>query len=186
MKNKKLIFLPIALFAIVLLNILASFFFFRIDLTSEKRFSLSDNTKKMMKSLDKPVNVIIYLDGDLNPGFLKLRKSTEELLQACRRYYEATNRRISFEYAMIDGVNDSEAAARLLLSRLKGLPAHMNLIPLNHVEESPLKPSSRKAVQRFQQILEQGGVPATVRRTLGGDIDASCGQLRRKYSKGQC
>ena len=81
MKNKKLIFLPIALFAIVLLNILASFFFFRIDLTSEKRFSLSDNTKKMMKSLDKPVNVIIYLDGDLNPGFLKLRKSTEELLQ---------------------------------------------------------------------------------------------------------
>ena len=81
MKNKKLIFLPIAVFAIVLLNILASFFFFRIDLTSEKRFSLSDNTKKMMKSLDKPVNVIIYLDGDLNPGFLKLRKSTEELLQ---------------------------------------------------------------------------------------------------------
>ena len=77
MKNKKLIFLPIALFAIVLLNILASFFFFRIDLTSEKRFSLSDNTKKMMKSLDKPVNAIIYLDGDLNPGFLKLRKSTE-------------------------------------------------------------------------------------------------------------
>ena len=108
---------------------------------------------------------------------------SEELLQACRRYYDATNRRISFEYAMIDGVNDSEAAARLLLSRLKGLPAHMNLIPLNHVEESPLKPSSRKAVQRFQQILEQGGVPATVRRTLGGDIDASCGQLRRKYSK---
>ena len=108
---------------------------------------------------------------------------SEELLQACRRYYAATNRRISFEYAMIDGVNDTEAAARLLLKRLKGLPAHMNLIPLNHVEESPLKPSTRKAVLRFQQILEEGGVPATVRRTLGGDIDASCGQLRRKYTK---
>ena len=108
---------------------------------------------------------------------------SEELLEACRRYYAATNRRISFEYAMIDGVNDTEAAARLLLKRLKGLPAHMNLIPLNHVEESPLKPSSRKAVMRFQQILEEGGVPATVRRTLGGDIDASCGQLRRKYTK---
>ena len=108
---------------------------------------------------------------------------TEELLEACRRYYKATNRRISFEYAMIDGVNDTEAAARLLLKRLKGLPAHMNLIPLNHVEESPLKPSTRKAVQRFQQILEEGGVPATVRRTLGGDIDASCGQLRRKYTR---
>ena len=108
---------------------------------------------------------------------------TEELLEACRRYYKATNRRISFEYAMIDDVNDTEAAARLLLKRLKGLPAHMNLIPLNHVEESPLKPSTRKAVQRFQQILEEGGVPATVRRTLGGDIDASCGQLRRKYTR---
>ena len=110
---------------------------------------------------------------------------TEELLDACRGYYEKTGRRISFEYAMIDGVNDTEADARLLLKRLKGLPAHMNLIPLNHVEESPLKPSSRKAVMRFQQILEDGGVPATVRRTLGGDIDASCGQLRRKYTKQQ-
>ena len=109
--------------------------------------------------------------------------NTEELLQACRDYYEETGRRISFEYAMINGVNDTEADARLLLKRLKGLPAHMNLIPLNHVEESPLKPSTRAAVMRFQQILEEGGVPATVRRTLGGDIDASCGQLRRKYNK---
>ena len=108
---------------------------------------------------------------------------TDVLLDACRRYYEATNRRISFEYAMIDGVNDTEACAKLLLKKLKGLPAHMNLIPLNHVEESPLKPSSRSAVMTFQKILEDGGVPATVRRTLGGDIDASCGQLRRKYTK---
>ncbi len=106
---------------------------------------------------------------------------TQELLDACRRYYGATSRRISFEYAMIDGVNDTEEAARELLKRLKGLPAHFNLIPLNHVEESPLKPSSKKAVARFQQILEEGGVTATVRRTLGGDIDASCGQLRRKH-----
>ncbi len=111
--------------------------------------------------------------------------ASEELLEACRDYYRITGRRISFEYAMIDGVNDSEADARLLLKRLKGLPAHMNLIPLNHVEESPLKPSSRGAVQRFQKILEDGGVPATVRRTLGGDIDASCGQLRRKYNREQ-
>ena len=108
---------------------------------------------------------------------------SEELLNACRRYYAETSRRISFEYAMIDGVNDSEADAKELLCRLKGLPAHFNLIPLNHVEESPLKPSSRAAVARFQKILEEGGIPATVRRTLGGDIDASCGQLRRKYNK---
>jgi len=110
---------------------------------------------------------------------------TEELLAACRRYFEATSRRIHFEYAMIDGVNDREEDARELLRRLKGLPAHFNLIPLNHVEESPLKPSSKGAVARFQKILEDGGVTATVRRTLGGDIDASCGQLRRKYTKQQ-
>ena len=108
----------------------------------------------------------------------------DQLLAACRRYYAATSRRIHFEYAMIDGVNDSEDNAKELLQRLKGLPAHVNMIPLNHVEESPLKPSSRTAVARFQKILEAGGVTATVRRTLGGDIDASCGQLRRKYTKG--
>ena len=105
------------------------------------------------------------------------------LLSACRRYYEATSRRIHFEYAMIDGVNDREKDAKELLRRLKGLPAHFNLIPLNHVEESPLKPSSKAAVAKFQKILEDGGITATVRRTLGGDIDASCGQLRRKYTK---
>ena len=109
----------------------------------------------------------------------------EVLLAACLRYFEATSRRIHFEYAMIDGVNDREEDAKELLRRLKGLPAHFNLIPLNHVEESPLKPSSKAAVARFQKILEDGGITATVRRTLGGDIDASCGQLRRKYTKQQ-
>ena len=109
----------------------------------------------------------------------------DELLDACRRYYAATSRRIHFEYAMIDGVNDSEENAKELLRRLKGLPAHINMIPLNHVEESPLKPSSKAAIARFQKILEDGGVTATIRRTLGGDIDASCGQLRRKHINGK-
>ena len=109
----------------------------------------------------------------------------DQLLAACRRYYEATSRRIHFEYAMIHGVNDSEADARELLQRMKGLPAHFNLIPLNHVEESPLKPSTKAAVAKFQKTLEDGGITATVRRTLGGDIDASCGQLRRKYTRGK-
>ncbi len=107
----------------------------------------------------------------------------EDLLEACRRYYAATSRRIHFEYAMIDGVNDRDEDAREILSRMKGLPAHFNLIPLNHVEESPLKPSSKTQVARFQKLLEAGGITATVRRTLGGDIDASCGQLRRKHIK---
>ena len=110
---------------------------------------------------------------------------SEELLQACRRYYDSTSRRISFEYAMIHGVNDSVADAKELIRRMKGLPAHFNLIPLNHVEESPLKPSTREAVAAFQKTLEEGGITATVRRTLGGDIDASCGQLRRKYTQGK-
>jgi len=102
----------------------------------------------------------------------------EKLMDTCRRYFQTTGRRISYEYAMIDGVNDSDAQADLLAKLLKGQPGHVNLIPLNEVEESPLKPSKR--VSAFQKRLESHGVTATVRRKLGGDIDASCGQLRRK------
>ena len=105
----------------------------------------------------------------------------KKLMDTCRRYFETTGRRISYEYAMIDGVNDSDAQADLLASLLKGTPGHVNLIPLNHVEESPLKPSRRVAA--FQKRLESHGVTVTVRRRLGGDIDASCGQLRRKAMK---
>ena len=138
------------------------------------------------KKLQLTLSVSLHAPNDeIRNTIMPVNKAypTEELIGACRRYYEATSRRISFEYAMIDGINDTEAAARELLRRMKGLPAHFNLIPLNHVEESPLKPSTRAAVARFQKILEDGGIPATVRRTLGGDIDASCGQLRRKYTK---
>ena len=106
-----------------------------------------------------------------------------ELLSACRDYYATTGRRISFEYAMIRGVNDTPEMAGHLIRLLHGLAAHVNLIPLNHVEESPLQPSTRAAVAAFQAQLEHAGIPATVRRTLGGDIDASCGQLRRKHEK---
>ena len=106
----------------------------------------------------------------------------EKLMETCRRYFEKTGRRISYEYAMIDGVNDADWQADLLAKRLRGAPAHVNLIPLNEVEESPLKPSRRVAA--FQKRLEGHGVTVTVRRKLGGDIDASCGQLRRKAMKG--
>ena len=138
------------------------------------------------KKLQLTLSVSLHAPNDeIRNTIMPVNKAypVEELLAACRRYYAATNRRISFEYAMIDGVNDTPAAAKELISRLKGLPAHMNLIPLNHVEESPLKPSSRQAVMKFQKTLEDAGIPATVRRSLGGDIDASCGQLRRKYTK---
>ena len=102
----------------------------------------------------------------------------EKLFEACHRYFQKTGRRISFEYAMIDGVNDHDWQADLIARKLHGMPGHVNLIPLNDVVESPLKPSRRVAA--FQRRLESHGITATVRRSLGGDIDASCGQLRRK------
>ena len=146
----------------------------KIDELAKKKLQIS-----LAISLHGPNNEIRSRVMPVNKAY-----PIEELLNACRRYFDATGRRIHFEYAMIDGVNDSADHAKELLRRLKGLPAHFNLIPLNHVEESPLKPSTRAAVAAFQKTLEDGGITATVRRTLGGDIDASCGQLRRKYTKG--
>ena len=112
----------------------------------------------------------------------------EELFAACHDYFKKTGRRISFEYAMIDGVNDHDWQADLIVKKLRGMPGHVNLIPLNEVAESPFRPSRRVAA--FQKRLESQGVTATVRRSLGGDIDASCGQLRRKAmleeQKGEC
>ena len=145
----------------------------KIDALAEKKLQLS-----LAISLHGPNDTIRGRIMPVNKAY-----PIDVLLEACRRYYAATSRRIHFEYAMIDGVNDSEENAKELLRRLKGLPSHVNMIPLNHVEESPFKPSSKQAVARFQKILEDGGVTATVRRTLGGDIDASCGQLRRKHAQ---
>ena len=145
----------------------------KIDELAQKKLQLT-----LSISLHAPNNEIRNRIMPVNKAY-----PIEQLLDACRRYYQATSRRISFEYAMIRGVNDSPENARELLERMKGLPAHFNLIPLNHVEESPLQPSTRASVAAFQKILEDGGIPTTVRRTLGGDIDASCGQLRRKYTQ---
>ena len=145
----------------------------KIDALAAKKLQIS-----LAISLHGPNNEIRSKIMPVNRAY-----PMEDLLEACRRYFAATGRRIHFEYAMIDGVNDREDDAKEILRRMKGLPAHFNLIPLNHVEESPLKPSNKAAVAKFQKILEDGGITATVRRTLGGDIDASCGQLRRKYHK---
>ena len=109
------------------------------------------------------------------------RWPVDTLLSACRDYFAKTGRRISFEYTMISGVSDSPEQAQLLATKLAGMGAHVNMIPLNNVTESGLHTSSRQAIRRFQTILEENGVTATLRRTLGSDIDASCGQLRRKY-----
>jgi 23S rRNA (adenine2503-C2)-methyltransferase len=103
----------------------------------------------------------------------------DELLESCKKYSAVTSRRISYEYAMINGVNDSEESALLLAKRLKGTLAHVNLIPVNSVTETGFKKSSSETIKRFCEILEKNGVATTVRRKLGSDINASCGQLRR-------
>ena len=107
----------------------------------------------------------------------------EELMPACRRYFKTTGRRISFEYAMIRGVTDTKECARQLIQMLKGFNCHVNLIPLNHVEGSPLVPSTKENLRWFQNELNRNGLNATVRRSLGGDISASCGQLRRQRNE---
>ena len=109
--------------------------------------------------------------------------SIEELMKACRYYTDKTSRRISFEYAMIKGVNDSESCAKELAKRLKGMLCHINLIPVNNVRENAYLKSDNKSMKAFIDILEKNGLTVTVRRTLGSDIDASCGQLRAKKIK---
>ena len=106
----------------------------------------------------------------------------EDLFAACHRYFQATGRRISFEYAMIDGVNDTPEHARLLAKHARRVCAHVNLIPLNHVEERAFRPSTPEHLKAFIRILERAGVNVTVRRKLGSDVDASCGQLRKKVA----
>lgn len=104
----------------------------------------------------------------------------ERLLSSCQHYFDITGRRISYEYTMINGVSDRPFQAEHLAKLLRGRPAHVNLILLNHVVESPLRPSQKKNILIFQNILKKHGISATVRRKLGPDIDASCGQLRRR------
>ncbi len=107
----------------------------------------------------------------------------ESLLEACRIYIEKTRRRISFEYTLIHGVNDFDFCAKQLAEMLQGMLCHVNLIPVNPVEENGLKRSNGATIRKFQFILQQHHINATVRRELGSDISASCGQLRRKHMK---
>ena len=105
----------------------------------------------------------------------------EELLDSAKTYFKKTGRRVVFEYAMIKGVNDSTQCADRLAHILKGLSSHVNLIPLNYVKERNLKGIKREEVYKFCEYLNKLGVSATVRRTMGNDIEGACGQLRRKY-----
>ena len=105
----------------------------------------------------------------------------EEVVEACRYFYEKTGRRVSFEYSLVAGENDREEEAKELCRLLKGFPCHVNLIPVNPIKERSFHPAERKDVIRFQKILEKSGIHATIRREMGRDIDGACGQLRQNY-----
>lgn len=150
---------------------------------------ISLSTCGLVEQIDKLAQLRLQLtlsvslhapDDETRSRLMPVNRSVgvERLFACCKRYFETTGRRISYEYSMIDGVNDYDWQADLLAKQLKGTPGHVNLIPLNEVAESPFKPSRR--IREFQRRLEEQGITVTVRRRLGGDIDASCGQLRRK------
>ena len=105
----------------------------------------------------------------------------ERLLAVCKEYFRITSRRISFEYTMIEDNTDKISQAEELAKLLSGFPCHVNLIPLNKISEGELSPSSPDSILRFKSILEKRGIAVTVRRSLGSDIDAACGQLRQNY-----
>ncbi|MBR3878507.1 MAG: 23S rRNA (adenine(2503)-C(2))-methyltransferase RlmN [Clostridia bacterium] len=149
-----------------------------------------------LSKLDLPITLSISLhapDDDTRSAIMPVNNAwgVGELLDACREYYKVTGRRMSFEYTLISGKNDSpDSAVHLanvlnskLRSRSETMPIHVNLIPVNEVEESGFKSSGRDSVRRFAAELEKRGIRATVRRTLGSDINASCGQLRREESQ---
>ena len=147
----------------------------KIDLLAEKKLQLT-----LSVSLHAP-------DDETRSSIMPVNDAypVERLMQACRYYFDTTGRRISYEYMMARDKTDRPWQAEKLAKLLRGRPGHVNLIPLNEVEESPLSPSKPETVRRFQQALEKRGVTATVRRRLGPDIDAACGQLRRREMKEQ-
>lgn len=145
-----------------------------IDKLAEKKLQLT-----LSVSLHAPENIMRSSMMPVNNAY-----PVEQLIAACRRYQQTTGRRISFEYSMVRGVNDSDQTAAMLAKLIRGMGAHVNLIPINPVDGSPYSASDDANVRRFQQRLMDLGVNATVRRRLGQDISAACGQLRREDSKG--
>ncbi len=143
---------------------------------------------KELKNYNLPITLSISLHAPsdaIRSGMMKINKKwgVDELLAACREYQAVTTRRISFEYALIEDVNDSDECADLLSHKLRGIMCHVNLIPANPVKENSFKKPDMNRIIHFKERLIKNGINATVRRTLGADIDASCGQLRRKVKE---
>ena len=147
----------------------------KIDQLAEKKLQLT-----LSVSLHAPNN-------EIRSGMMPVNDAypVEQLMQAARRYQDTTGRRVSFEYSMVRGVNDSDACAKQLANLIRGMGAHVNLIPINPVDGSPYSATDAANVRRFQQKLESLGVNATVRRRLGSEISAACGQLRRDEMNGK-
>ena len=144
------------------------------------RVANADGSIEVSVSLHAPNN-------DIRSGMMPVNDAypVEVLMQAVRRYQDTTGRRVSFEYSMVRGVNDSDACAKQLADLIRGMGAHVNLIPINPVDGSPYSATDAANVRRFQQKLESLGVNATVRRRLGSEISAACGQLRRDEMNGK-
>jgi len=143
-----------------------------------------------LKEYNLPITLSISLHApfyEIRSNMMRVNKkwNISELLRACKDYQQVTTRRISFEYALIDGVNDTPECAVQLAKILKGIMCHVNLIPANPVKENSFKKPDKNKILSFKRQLEALGVNATVRRTLGADIDASCGQLRRAIKEGK-
>ena len=145
---------------------------------------LTEKTDKLAQyQLQLTLSVSLHApDDETRSKIMPVNRSVgvEKLFAVCRRYFETTGRRISYEYALIDGVNDTPEQAAALARLLRGQTCHVNLIPVNPVAERNTRRSSRAAVERFARRLGELGINATVRRELGSDIAAACGQLRRQ------
>ena len=140
----------------------------------------------LQKFLQKPLVKLDAPTDEMRSSMMPVNDvyPVEQLIRACRDYQQETGRRVSFEYSMVNGVNDSPQTARRLAQLIKGMGAHVNLIPINPVDGSPYSATDAANVKRFQTLLTELGVNATVRRRLGTDISAACGQLRREAKGG--
>lgn len=138
-----------------------------------------------LAELDMQITLSVSLHApfdDMRTKMMPINKKypIAELIKACRDYVKTTGRRISFEYSLIKDVNDSPECAKALCELLKGMLCHVNLIPINTIEQSSYRKSDRKSIEDFKKIIEDHKITATVRRKLGADINAACGQLRRE------
>ncbi|GAA3651824.1 23S rRNA (adenine(2503)-C(2))-methyltransferase RlmN [Asaccharospora irregularis] len=139
-----------------------------------------------LADLEIPINLALSLHSPYDEGRKEIMPvanaySIKDILDACRYYIKKTNRRVTFEYSLIKGVNDSENEAASLAKLLKGMLCHVNLIPINAVEEREYEKPDKSFIYKFRDSLEKNNIPATVRISMGSDISGACGQLRRKY-----